>query len=700
MSVEDLGYLRVSRLDDGKSLVAAGRRKFIVGAAPDVVLSSLQNPVDEGQSQFREHIFELLDQQHADNCARSPLPVDIRVAGTGVLADKLKSAFDSLRPIDGAGVWDTVTLFIVDRDIPATEFRSATESVLHPLPTIVRDGELQLGPLTLDEHDCSYQDLLDRRIAVSRHLLLEEAERQAGRVLSFHPPSFYENLLAAIATTLQFESGRWFESLRHGAIGIDLESLRANFHPLLRVPRGLKAGVLTASSRPLSHLIDSHNGLVSKLRVVRHDDSIPPNLVTVQADVSLTNRILPWANNGTCQGSAFDDQRSARDAAIGESVERYCANILDTLPRITGSWHQLVRSGVRALDPERLVLHSPSQYSSRGFPLVPFTRDLETDWVPGRSVSEDHEVWVPVSLTYVNYYIGIREDIPKTNLPSFPGIAAGRSQEFAVVSGIEEVVERHATMCWWHNATVLPRLRLTGALRKEVANGAAYGQQLSAIVLPNIFGVPVAAGIVRHDKAGLINIGFAARPRLEDAVKKAWTEAYTLQEGSRDLLRPDGAYRRAVARGEIDGTSMKPVRDDRRYLESYQDDFRDVNDLMCQQQIYLDPRAYEQVAHLIETPESDQAEVHLPLTDRSLGTYRKVIEARGYEIIIVDLTTEDVAACGMSVVRVIIPGLVPNFPAGFPHLGKMHLQHDPVELGLRSSPLAENQLNYFPLPHA
>jgi len=303
-------------------------------------------------------------------------------------------------------------------------------------------------------------------------------------------------------------------------------------------------------------------------------------------------------------------------------------------------------------------------------------------------------------MVYVNYFTGPHADTPPTNLPSYPGIAAGPNEEFAIVSGIEEIIERHATMVWWHNAIRLPRLDLPDETTSVWADPSTRDQRWWAFRLPNEFDVPVVAGVVEHPGEQLINIGFAARPRLHDAVLKAWSEALTLQEGSRDLLQPDGAFRQAYASGLLNGSSIKAHRPDRTYADAYRDDFRDMNDLMCQQQFYLDPRARGRISHIIDTDRTERRWSDQDLPDRSLETYRRRVEAKGYEVISVDVTSPDVASTGMRVVRVLIPGLVPNFPAGFPHLGGARLQSVPVELGLRPDPLPADALNRLPLPHA
>jgi ribosomal protein S12 methylthiotransferase accessory factor len=80
--------------------------------------------------------------------------------------------------------------------------------------------------------------------------------------------------------------------------------------------------------------------------------------------------------------------------------------------------------------------------------------------------------------------------------------------------------------------------------------------------------------------------------------------------------------------------------------------------------------------------------------------YQNAVESRGYEIFYADITTPDINCAGLKVARTLVPGLVPNFPAGFPYLGRQAAQRAPIGLGWRTSPLAEEQLNYVPLPHA
>ncbi|MFC7106985.1 YcaO-like family protein [Nonomuraea rubra] len=427
-------------------------------------------------------------------------------------------------------------------------------------------------------------------------------------------------------------------------------------------------------------------------RVIEHDPSIPRALTTVQADVADMGRRFPWATNVLCGASSFGDAAGARAAAIGESVERYCANWIQPELLRKASYAELRQAGENALAPESIVLFSEAQYAAEGFPFVRFDGDLPVHWIAGRSLTHDRPIWVPASLAYCNYYVGPYYHEPITNPLYYAGVAAGESFDDAVRSGLEEVIERDATMVWWANLPALPSLEPTPRLA-ALFDGTP-GQRAWLIPLPNEFDVPVIAGVVEHARDQILTIGFGCRDTLELAAEKAWAEALTLQEIARDLQDPDGLYWEAVHAGRKARHFMHEWRADRAYLDSFRPDFRDVGDLECQMQVNLDPRAVERVRSWLDSGTTIPASSVSTMPDRSLSTYRQRVEQAGYEVIAVDLTTPDVAAAGLHVTRTLVPGLAGNFAAAFPYLGADRLRNAAVKLGWP----ARTELNVFLSP--
>ncbi|MEX5637118.1 YcaO-like family protein [Parafrankia sp. FMc2] len=574
-------------------------------------------------------------------------------------------------------------------------------------------GKAYFGPAILPGRTANYRDLLARRrCAVDEEEVFDALIAPPVGEIYLPPASELTWMLGSFAADLD----RLLTGVTCRTLSTEVEAdpveLGLVTHPVLPMPDRQLAGPLVISGEQGTNLLISpRTGIIQRVRDITHDPSVPERLRTAQTHNSSMGRVEPdWANDVICGGSVFDDARGARASAVGEAVERYCGNYMKQNDIRWSSYDDLVAAGEHAVDPERLVLYSQALYEAKGFPFVPFTRDLPVRWVRGRSLTQDRRVWLPVTLVYVNWIAGERgaglgpDDgvaHPITNYMNFSGVSAGRTLDQSIVSGIEELVERDATMIWWMNRQPLPALALTPDL-EGLWQGRPHdlGQRATLIPIDNEFGIPVAAGIVHNTEHDWFTIGFAARPDVRQAGLKAWTEALTLQEGSRDLDIEDSLIRQAVEWGFASYEGLKEWRADRHYLDDYRADFRDCADLMCQQQIFLDPRAVEAVRPWTDVPATRGINTVPPLPDRSLATYRDRIESRGFEICYVDLTTPDVAAAGMHATRVVIPGLVPNFPAAFPMLGTGRVQHAPVDLGWRDTPLAEEELNYWPIPHA
>ncbi|GAA2896683.1 hypothetical protein GCM10010517_61670 [Streptosporangium fragile] len=452
---------------------------------------------------------------------------------------------------------------------------------------------------------------------------------------------------------------------------------------------------------PLTVLADDRTGLIRRLDHLEPEPWWPDGLTICSAEVSSPYRLLPWPADRVATGTAFGDPGRAVMSAVGEAVERYCGNFVPA---------GLLRSSYRklrepALDPARLALYSDGQHAEPGFPFTPFTADLEVLWTRGTDLADGTPAWLPASLVYVNYLSPPREDEPPTNYAMLAGIAAGPSARAARTAALEEVIERDATVVWWANA--LPARPVTGAghpatpLVPEAepgwyrADGAAGSCRYRVVVIPTVFEVAVLGVLLDDPETGIAAFGVAARPDPAEAVRKALAEAVTLRRYALGLLDPDGEIWAAAAAGVIDPRVFKPHRTDRRYADDYRSDFRDVVDLGCHSQLWLDPRMRGHLAPITASADA-VALADLPRVDGDpLDGYLKRVTARGLGAYAADLTTPDVASAGLSVARVIVPGAYSNAPAAFPFLGGNRLREDPARLGLRPA----DHVNFVPLPH-
>ena len=539
------------------------------------------------------------------------------------------------------------------------------------------------GPAVDPGRTPSFGDLMGRRLAAHRSELafMVELTRPVHGEVYIPPDAELFWMLGVVLSDLErWQDGHHMRSWWH-EVELDSRVLGLRRHPVLPLP---DRQVDTTAAPPFDPrtLLDERTGIVVRLQRVQSPQVTSSLIRTVQSWVADMARLYPWANNVVNSGMSVGDDRLSEAIALGEGVERYCGNCVSEEQLRWGSYDGLRRAQERAVDPASLVLYSPEQYAAPGFPFVPFTGDLEIHWVRGHSLTRDEPIWVPASLVFVNWYTGRHEGDPPVHCAHYPGLAAGLDLDAALVNGIEEVVERDAMMVWWHSGLVLAPVRLpaTVAALFDQLPGSIEGRLFA---LDNEFGVPVMAAVVEDPHYPLRTMGFAARDTPLAAAVKAFLEAFGLQETARDLQKPDGVYWRLASASPAPQV-VKSARSDRRYLDDYRNDFRDVIDLWCQLQIHLDPRAYTLEGPWLGRGSPTDITDLAALPARSVADLRRAVEAQGYEILYVDVTTPDVALTGMRVVRVLIPGLAPNFPTAFLPLG-----HGRVD-----------DVNPFPMPYA
>ncbi|KPM54167.1 bacteriocin biosynthesis protein SagD [Frankia sp. R43] len=451
-------------------------------------------------------------------------------------------------------------------------------------------------------------------------------------------------------------------------------------------------------------LVDARLGLLTGVVDQPPPPGMPSGWLGRSARVARADRFAWWRADGFGFGATLGDPRRARAAAIGEAVERYCGNAVPTdLP--TASWDALTARGVQAVDPNDLALYSDRQYSTRGFPFVPFARELEVAWVPGTDLAAGGPVLVPASLVYLDYFHGPHRAEPPTHALMYSGIAAGTSRGAAETAALEELFERDATTIWWASGaparTVLDDGRVTGQLGRPDPN---HPLTVRLLAVPSEFGVPVLAAFLADEAAGVVAFGSACRADPSTAAVKALVEALQLLTLTRQLATPDSDVWRAVAAGDIEDHVFLPFRADRRYGASVSEDYRELVDLPAVAQLYLDPDVQRGALGRLCPDEAvrldDLPRAGGPSLDGTRAAYLERLHRRGLRAVSIDLTTPDVARTGLHVVRVVVPGLVGNGPPAYPLRGGRRLYDVPAALGWSSRPLTEDDLVRHPLPLA
>lgn len=528
------------------------------------------------------------------------------------------------------------------------------------VPVHVSAGKGFIGPLVVPGATSDYRDLLTRRTGATSGLWVDQLE------LSYRP--------YAPTTAVGQAERRWLLSqlalrLGGGAPRIDLASVELELdlvtfsverHPVLPLPDRMPPNYVPVHTP--DDLVDGRTGIVTMIAAKPLSSASTTGRQSVAQLGDLASYFDGWIDDRQGYGMTLGADDVSRHA-VSEILEAYCGAYVGQVPLV-----------------ER----------DSGRPLVRAT-----------SLADGEEILIPAAGVFLNWARRFGNDDPTDGVTSIAGLAAGPTIEIAVTSAIEEIVERDSMMVWWLNGPVLPRLAASTMLDEIWPASARRGdQEVSFLVIPNGFAIPVVCAIVRDRAEGLLNLGFAARHSVPGAASKALAEALTLQDGSRDLLDPDGPIRQAIEAGVLHIDDLKPWRADRNYAQSYACDFRDVTSLLCQQQYHLDRAAQARIDHVLNGPEAQSPDDVPEIDGRRSATYVQRLRRAGFTPSYVDLTTPDVAACGWCVVRVVVPGLVPNAPAAFPPLGYLpRILGEGERLGWRR-PTEPAALNLVPLPYA
>ncbi|MEV0677444.1 YcaO-like family protein [Actinosynnema sp. NPDC050436] len=406
-------------------------------------------------------------------------------------------------------------------------------------------------------------------------------------------------------------------------------------------------------------LVDPLTGIVRRLVDVAGVPGAPRRYRAVTAEVADARRLGAWPADRVSLGTTFGDVDSARVAAVGEAVERYCGNRVPPGLR-TATAGELAAAGIPHFGPADLPFFTPAQHAAPGFPYRPFHDDVPIAWVEGEESGEI--CLLPASWVYLNYHSGARRGEPRLHHLNYAGIATGVDAEDAFTRALLELVERDALERWWHLDAPTTGIAVD-AVPGLAAELAGCPLEVHLVELPTEHPVSCVGAVVVDPATGIVAGGGAARFDPVEACTKAVLEAVHTWIFTQGLLEPGGWVFRSIDAGILAEGLYLPHRADRRYRDDAGEGYAKVRDLGAQVQVWLDPRVQAELLPRFTRPER-MAE---PRARGDLAALRRSLA--GNRIATADLTTEDVAEAGLRVVRVCATGLVPNAPAAFRYLG-------------------------------
>ena len=277
------------------------------------------------------------------------------------------------------------------------------------------------------------------------------------------------------------------------------------------------------------------------------------------------------------------------------------------------------------------------------------------------SLTQGRHRYLPTSLLYY--------DVPSQGGGAFcqgnsNGCAAGNTIEEAILQGFLELVERDCVAIWWYNRLNRPALDLESFgdeyLAESQARYRALERELWALDLTGDLGIPVFAAVSRRMDGGEERIlyGFGAHfdPRI--AALRAVCELNQMMP----LFQDPGS-------GEPE--------DEKVWIVPWLKHAR----LADHPHLAPDPTAASRSMSHYAVPDTGD------VRDK-VEHGRRLVEARGLELLVLDQTRPDI---GMPVARVIVPGLRHYWQRFAP--GRLY--EVPVAMGWAEKPLSETALNSF-----
>ncbi|WP_433252687.1 YcaO-like family protein [Streptosporangium sp. CA-135522] len=379
-------------------------------------------------------------------------------------------------------------------------------------------------------------------------------------------------------------------------------------------------------------LVDPRTGIVREITELRVDDD-EPRFVHYLSEACSTEAMGFLKNFGN-NGGAAADRRRALAKAIGEAVERYCSACFSYDDFLPASYDELGRP---ATPPASYALYRREQYDTPGFPWRPFASGTRVAWTRGRSLVTGEEVLLPAAFVYVPYHYRAETPIAQ---PISTGLACGSSLREATLSALCEVVERDAFTLMWQGRLSRPRIRLgslPAPLTDLVRRFQAVGLAVHVVDITTDVGCPsvmtIAEGFTPMSPA--LAFAAASHPDAEVACRKSLEELAHTRKFSVQVMDylPPVPVEVEAGHPAVDGQ--------RAHLRYY-----------CPQE----SKEYARFAWAC--PDEIDLDVSAG-RDRSLDALVAAVAATGEDVIACDLTTPDVAELGLSVVRVVVPGLHP-----------------------------------------
>ncbi|MGB5970477.1 MAG: TOMM precursor leader peptide-binding protein, partial [Spirulinaceae cyanobacterium] len=426
--------------------------------------------------------------------------------------------------------------------------------------------------------------------------------------------------------------------------------------------------------RKYQHHISPITGIVRELNKIPVN-SLTHNYIAKHHFLSTFDNVASLQQNlgGRSAGKGRTNSQ-AMASGFCEAIERYSGVFQGDEVRQKGSYLQM---GDKAIHPNACMNFSQRQYHQRKqwnlecqgwFQKVPepFEEDRVIDWTPVWSLTHQEFKYLPTAYCYYGYQTDYQTDCWADS----NGCATGNTIEEAILQGFMELVERDAVALWWYNCLQKPQVDLDSFDEPYFQSLKQYYQTINREIwvldITSDLHIPVFAAISRKKDSKVENIvlGYGAHFDAKIAISRALTEV--------NQILPNVLFTKA------DGSTNYPPSADTLAVDWWQT-------ATVADQSYLVPD--ERIAVKVSNDYPQMASDDL-LEDVKLC--QKMVEKNGMEMLVLDQTRADI---GLRVAKVVVPGMRHMWQ----RLAPGRLYEVPVKMGWLLKPLAQEQLNSFPM---
>jgi len=413
-------------------------------------------------------------------------------------------------------------------------------------------------------------------------------------------------------------------------------------------------------------------GVVASVGPVRSRFRGPGELVEISARAgwgvrTAKKRCKALSGGGRSMGSPGH----ARLVAIAEAAERYAGSDILGEPRV---WAKAAELDGSVLDPGRYPRCSAAEYSASGCPVRPFDPDARIRWVRGVELTGGGPVWVPAVMACYGLQPHVAGE--HFNYQISTGYAVHTDPVDALVGGICEVIERDALALVWRQRLPIP---LCGPEARSPVTDHLVSWAERHFIQTYLFdattdlGVPTVycLQVAEHDQKARHVVGCATARNMAQAAEKALIEAVAI----RGMFYSDDDI-------PSDYAKFSSLADGARYMGT--------------------PERSAAFDFLVDGAKQRPAvrRAALPADPgAALARLTAIFTEREMPVAVVDRTTRELAAAGLTCVSVMIPDLQPMSLLPLAQfLAHPRLYDAPARMDYPVS--MEGELNPWPQPFA